>query len=76
MAFLKNTLWLFLVFPPQAAQACPACLTLDKGGFINQRVWLLGIMGLLPLFVAAVVVFKISKICRSDSSKMTRGLDQ
>ena len=72
MVFLKNNLWLFLILLPKAAQACPACLTSDTEGFINQRVWVIGIMGLFPVVLAGVIGFKIYQICRSDSQKITK----
>ena len=75
MAFLRNSLWLFLVFLSQTAQACPACLTSDKGEFIYQRILMIGVMGLLPVLVAAAVAFKIYQICHFDSQKMTKGAD-
>ena len=67
---LKNNLWLFLVFLPQVAQACPACLTSDTEGSVNQSVWVMGIMGLFPIALACVIGFKIYKICHSDSQKL------
>lgn len=76
MVILRNSLWLFFAFLPQVAQACPACLTSDKGEFLHQRILLLGIMGLLPILVAAAVTFKIYQICNFDSQKMTKGSDQ
>lgn len=69
---LKNHLWLFFVFLPQVAQACPACLTSDTEGLINQRVWVIGIMGLFPVVLACVIGFKIYQICHSDSQKIIK----
>lgn len=71
---LKNHLWLIFVFLPQVAQACPACLTSDAEGFMNQRVWVMGIMGLFPLVLASAIGFKIYTICHSDSQKKTKDL--
>lgn len=65
----RNHVWLFFVFLPRVAQACPACLTSAADGVGNQRVWLVGMMGLLPVVLAGVIGLKIYQLCRSASQK-------
>ena len=65
---LKNFLWLFFVLQPRVLLACPACLTSSGDG--DKRVWLVGMMGLLPVVLAGIVGYKIYQLCHSTSEKV------
>lgn len=69
MAFLRTSLFIFLVIVPSLAQACPACLISETDRLTNQNLFILAAMGVIPLVVALILGFRISRLCRDGRNE-------